>query len=155
MRSILGRVVAGSAGLWCVVMVAACEQAPVEHEVVRSPGLGGRVELLIIEASAGATTSYSYDVHLVAAGDDPAEAVMSINGATRSGKAYGVDAVWTSADHVQVTYWRADSPPPEPAAKHVTVAGHAITVTVLAGKVNRSAPPGSMHHARGTTSAPR
>lgn len=114
-------------------------------EAVRLPGAGGRVEAVVIEASAGATTTYSYRVHLVAAGaaatGDP---VVTVVGGQRSPVAYGVDLVWTGADAITVSYWQADSVSPSERALGVRIGADHVTVTMAAGIENRSAPPGMM-----------
>ena len=114
-------------------------------EAVRLSGVGGRVDAVVIEASAGATTTYSYRVYLVAAGTaatgDP---VVTVVGGQRSPVAYGVDLEWTGADAITVSYWQADSVSPSRRALDVRIGGDHVAVTVVAGIENRSAPPGMM-----------
>lgn len=59
-------------------------------EVARQVGGKGRVDATVVQNNAGATTTYSYAIHLVPAGEPiDAPAIATLRGAQRSRTAYG------------------------------------------------------------------
>lgn len=115
-------------------------------EVARQIGGKGRVEAVVVQTNAGATTTYSYAIHLVPAGEPiGAPAMVTITGAQRSRTAYGVNLEWTDARTVVVNYWKADSIHPENAQlRHAHLAGMNLRVVLESAPPDHHAPPGPM-----------
>lgn len=124
------------------VLVAACGVAS-RDEVSRVASPDGRFDALLIETSAGATTSFGYEVELVPhthkGGSTP---VATLYDARRNAEAYGANVRWRDARHLDVEYlnarWARQSAP------QATIDGQRITVVLRSGVADPSAPAGGM-----------
>jgi hypothetical protein len=134
---------------WCALLVAVAACGLVSRdEVARVRSPDGDVEAVLVETNAGATTSFGYDVLLVPAGGNLEEGrhTVTLEGATRNPRAYGVNLVWTSPDRLRVEYFEAQwvgrytSP--------VSIGAHTIEVGLRDSVVDAAAPPGGMLYNR-------
>src|SRR5690349_14705648 len=73
-------------------------------EVERVPSPDGRVEAVLIETNGGATTSFGYEVHVVAKGRPPSEQVAWLYRAGRNETAYGANLKWTDDHELVIEY---------------------------------------------------
>jgi hypothetical protein len=116
---------------------------PSRDVVARVPSPDGLVDAVLIETNGGATTSFSYEVHLAKHGSGRlGPRVASLYGAVRSEHAYGVDLQWQSADSLFACFMRARSA----AIEHPAVEfDHRLVHTAFReGVVDSTAPPGGM-----------
>ena len=100
----------------------------------------------MVQNNAGATTTYSYAIHLVPAGEPiGAPAMVTITGAQRSRTDYGVNLEWTDARTVVVSYWKADSIHPDNTQlRHTHLAGMNLRVVLEPAPPDHHALPGPM-----------
>ena len=116
---------------------------PSKDEVARVVSPSGEFDAVLFETNGGATTSFGYDVYVVAHGvklsGSPA---VSLYGALRNQQAYGANLVWPSADSLVVEYLSAED------AKLNThtqsVGAQAIHIALREGIADMDAPPGGM-----------
>jgi hypothetical protein len=113
-------------------------------EVARARSPDGVVDAVVVETNGGATTSLGYEVDLVRAGGSRlwARRVAYLSGAGRSASAYGVNLRWTAPDVLAVEYLDAKSATLD--APVVSICDRSISVALVAGVEDRTAPPGGM-----------
>ncbi len=102
-----------------------------------------------MEDNGGATTSFGYTVLVAPVGSSHSRGtrVAAFYGATRSERAYGVNARWVSDEVLQIEYLKAQSAGVEPRGSF-TVNGRSISVSLQAGVSDPRACPGGMLYAR-------
>jgi len=127
-----------------LVALGCFRQSRDEVARVRSPD--GVIDGVVIETNGGATTSFGYEIDLVAAGGGlpSARRVAFLHGAGRNASAYGVNLRWTRPDAIAVEYLDAKSASLE--APLVSVGGRTVSVALAAGIEDRTAPPGGMFY---------
>ncbi len=113
-------------------------------EVSRVTSPNGKADAVIFEGSAGATTSYEYQIFLVNQGAKVAESnrVARLHGASRNDQAYGVNLRWQQNDLLQVEYLKAQSA--HVSQPQITVNGASFAVVLKDGVLDPTAPSGSM-----------
>lgn len=115
-----------------------------EDEVARVRAPNGRLDAVLLETNAGATTSFGYKVYVVPVGK-PARGTEAafLYGAVRNPNAYGANLQWLSSDHLSVEYWQTKtSELKQPTV--TTDGGLPVAVSFQAGVVDPSAPAGGM-----------
>jgi hypothetical protein len=134
-------------GLACSLAAVACLDLGEWSwdEVARAPSPVG-VDAVVIESNGGATTSFGYDVYVVANAQsverNAAGSVAYLYGARRSDSAYGVTLRWQDSTHLVLEYLRAQEVRLNDSL--VTVAGRLIHVVLRAGIADPTAPTGGM-----------
>lgn len=120
-------------------------------EVARVSSPDGRAEAILVETDGGATTSFGYFVFVVPKGvelekNDDKYIVAQLYGASRNSSAYGANLSWPSRDRLRIEYLSARST--EVLEPNINFAGYDVTVELVSGIENPSAPPGGMiqHH---------
>ena len=111
-------------------------------EVARVSSPDGRVEAVLIETNAGATTSFGYEVHVVPKGRSTSAQVAWLYGAGRSKNAYGANLKWTDDHELVIEYLDAREERLERAS--VNVEGRAVKVSLRSGVNDATAPAGGM-----------
>ena len=131
--------------LCALACLGACDMVS-RHEVSRVPSPGvPALDAVLVEVNAGAGSTFSYDVFVVAKGTKPGgPAVATLVGAVRNDEAYGVNLKWVSADHLQLRYLRARSV--QQAAPTVRVEGQQIRIESRPGVTDPAAPAGGMEY---------
>jgi hypothetical protein len=117
-------------------------------EVQRVASPDGRLDAVLMEVNAGATTSYVYEVHVVPHGapaSDTTKAKARLDGATRNASAYGATLRWQDQGDLSVEYLQARHIS-VPAADGTTVAGELVRIHLHPGIETPSAPAGGMAH---------
>jgi len=114
-------------------------------EVARVGDPQANVDAILVETNGGATTSFGYEVFLLARGhaaERSGHPVATFYGAVRSEHAYGVNLRWVSSDTLAVEYLDA---------QHVNwlngsliLDGRKINIVLKPGVTDPSAPPGGM-----------
>lgn len=132
----------------CLLIVSGCDiTGGVSHdEVARSKSPDGSVDAILVETNAGATTSFDYEIHVVANGGSPSakSEVAVLYDAVRNQEAYGANLRWASPTSLAIEYLSARSA--ELIQPLPSVAGHEITVELAAGVSDPNAPPGGMFY---------
>lgn len=129
----------------CVVVICGCANS--WDEVVRVASPGGDVEGVVLESSGGATTSYSYRVHVVGKGKAVKEgdaAVARLYGAVRNDSAYGINLKWPSDSVLVIEYFKAQSI--QAKQDSVSLGEKKIQVVLRDGVMDSSAPTGGMFY---------
>lgn len=133
--------------MWRYAMIATalltgCVEDGDEAARVASPD--HRVEAVVVEQGGGATTSYWYDVCVVAPGIEctSPNASVVLYGSTRNRDAYGVTLHWNDPSTLAVEYERAirvtrKDPPVTP--------GSDVQIILKPGVTDPNAQPGAMH----------
>ena len=106
------------------------------------------MDALVVEASGGATTSFLYEICVVAHEMRCARAdvVANLYGATRSDRAYGVNVRWVDPRHLVIEYKNAKrSTLIRPT---VNVGSETISISLAAGVMDASAPDGGMAYSK-------
>jgi hypothetical protein len=118
-------------------------------EVARVPCPSGDVDAIVMEDNGGATTSFGYTILIAPVGSSRHRGtrVATFYGATRSERAYGVNARWVSDDVLRIEYLKAQSAGVEPPGSF-TVNGRSISVSLEAGTSDPRACGGGMLHVR-------
>lgn len=115
-------------------------------EVARATSPSGAHDAVLHETNGGATTSFGYEVRIVAKGaltaDGPAAAALY--GARRNNSAYGVNLRWRDKQTLAVEYLDARSTLLEQGS--VVAPGGTVTVVLQGGVSDPLAPPGGMLH---------
>jgi hypothetical protein len=113
-------------------------------EVSRVTNPSGAIDAVLVERNGGATSTFSYDVHVVPRGMKPAgrSRVAVLVGATRSETAYGANLVWRGPTLLGIEFLRAARAELEEAA--VDVAGARVVIALREGVRDPSAPAGGM-----------
>jgi hypothetical protein len=129
--------------LTIVVVVLAGGCVDKGDEVVRIASPDGRHEAVVVERGAGATTSYWYDVCVVAVGEGCTSPMVSatLYDASRNSSAFGVNVRWVNSFQVVVEYATAANVQrkvPEGMPRDE------VRVELRNGVVDANAPPGSM-----------
>jgi hypothetical protein len=80
-------------------------------EVTRVPHPTVALDAVVIETNGGATTSFGYEVFVVARGShpDPAKSLVSLYDTSRSRCAYGVNVRWEGESTLVVQYLQSKS----------------------------------------------
>ena len=113
-------------------------------EVLRVTSPDGRLDGVVVESSAGATTSFLYIVCVVRRNEpcEPRSQAATLYGAARNPSAYGVNIRWADSFHLLVEYASAEK-------QHLIRSkpgGHdEIDVQLIPGVVDPTAPPGAMY----------
>jgi hypothetical protein len=115
-------------------------------EVSRVTSPDGRVDALVFETNCGVPCSFGYEVELGAKGSRRGEQVVSLDGAIRNGQAWGINLKWLGPDKLSVEYLRAEDA--RLLKPTVAVADRDITVSLLSGVSDPSAPAGGMLYNR-------
>lgn len=125
--------------------LAGCSPPTRWDEVVRATSPDGRLDAVLAESNGGATTTFVYHVHVVAAGaavhGDP---VAELVGATRNRQAYGASLAWTSPRRLEIRYLDAYTTRRDAAG--VTAVGAGFDLAFAPGRTDPGAPPGGMRH---------
>jgi len=111
-------------------------------EVARVPCPDRRVEAVLIETNGGATTSFGYEVYVVAKGRPPNDQVAWLYGAGRNENVYGANLKWTDDHELVIEYLEARDQRLERAS--VSVEGRVIKVSLRSGVNDPTAPAGGM-----------
>lgn len=116
------------------------------EEVLRVTSPSGLVDAVVIEGSAGATTTFVYEVCLVAHGGvcRKGAAAASLVRAERSDRAYGVNVRWADSQHLIVEYLRAASTSIHRSPS--VIDGQAISIRLQSGISDENAPQGGMYY---------
>lgn len=90
-----------------IAMLSGC--ANTSDEVLRVPSPNGVNDVVVMESSEGATTSYSYHVCVVPKGNECSSAneVAFLYGALRNKTSFGVNVAWKNNDHLEIRYLEA------------------------------------------------
>lgn len=101
------------------------------------------LDAVLVEVNGGATTSFGYDIHVVARGDSAGgRPVASLYGAARSDSAYGANLRWGDERTLAVEFFSARE-----VTRHVSsieVADRTVRVALRSGVSDPTAPPGGM-----------
>ena len=132
---------------WCglfviiaLVLLTGCRVS--RDEVARVPSPDGRLDAVLIETDAGATTSFGYEIHVVEKGSPANDRVAWLYGAARNENAYGANLKWTNDHELAIEYLNAREQRVERAIARV--AGRPIKVSLRSGVSDLTAPPGGM-----------
>jgi hypothetical protein len=133
-------------GVWLAFSIPGCVS---NDEVARVSSPSGDVDAIVMEDNGGATTSFGYTVLVAPVGSSHVRGtrVASFYGATRSERAYGVNARWVSDEVLRIEYLNAQSASVEPPGSF-TIKGRSISVSLKAGVSDPRACQGGMSHAR-------
>lgn len=134
MRLIQSLLVIGLFGVGCGVVS--------RDEVARIPSPDRRLEAVLIEVNGGATTSFGYEVRVLATGDRRGTRVAWLYGAVRSEQAYGANLRWTSEVQLSVEYLRAQEAALD--AQRLRIGGREVQIQLRDGVLDPTAPPGGM-----------
>ncbi|MEJ2610931.1 MAG: hypothetical protein P8179_12820 [Candidatus Thiodiazotropha sp.] len=140
--------------VWIVVTaivlasLAACDRSSfvARDEVQRVASPDGRLDAVLVEINAGATTSYVYEVYVVpqgASANDTTKTMIRLDGATRNASAYGATLHWQDQGNLSVEYLQARHISAL-ATDGVTVAGELVRIHLRPGIETPSAPAGGM-----------
>lgn len=115
-----------------------------EDEVARVRAPNGRLDAVLLERNAGATTSFGYKVYVVPAGATArgTEAAF-LYGAVRNSNAYGANLHWLSGDHLGIEYLQTKTGELKQ-PKVTTRDGSFVFVSLQPGVTDPSAPAGGM-----------
>ncbi|MFT3959833.1 hypothetical protein [Propionivibrio sp.] len=114
-----------------------------KDEVARVVSPTGKVDAVLFETNSGATTSFGYEVHVVAHGAQSfGSPAVSMYGARRNQDAYGANLTWTSADSVAVEFLSAQFTKINSQTR--SIGTQAIRISVREGIIDNSAPTGGM-----------
>ena len=114
-------------------------------EVTRVQSPDGRFEAVLIETNGGATTSFGYKVYIERAGSSRESTfVAHLYGAARSLHAYGANLRWDDVETLNIEYMEAEWA--EPVNLNPRIDGRTLTVKLVEGIVDNSAPPGGMQY---------
>ena len=136
------------------VVLTGCRLLISSDEVARVRSPDGLIEAVVLERNGGAATSFGYDVRVVAIGGDAKRgmSVASLYGAVRNSNAHGVNIRWVKSEAFVVEYLQAEQ------ARLVTpvavVAGRRISVSLISGILDPTAPGGGMLYNRQLRSIP-
>lgn len=116
---------------------------PSKDEVARVVSPSGNIDAVLFETNGGATTSFGYEVYVVAHGVQPSGTpAVSLYGAVRNQHAYGANLHWPSSNSLVVEYLSAKSAKVN--AHTQSVGTQSIQVSVREGATDNAAPPGGM-----------
>lgn len=116
---------------------------PSKDEVARVVSPDGNIDAVLFETNGGATTSFGYEVYVVAHGAQPSGSpAVSLYGAVRNHHAYGANLRWASADSVAVEFLSAKSTKIDRQAQ--SIGTQTIRIAVREGITDNAAPPGGM-----------
>jgi hypothetical protein len=140
--------------LLAVVLVAAlmsgCADEARYDEVARVASADHALEAVLSESSGGATTTFTYHVHVVAAGGAVSGNPLAILvGATRNAEAYGANLAWSGARRLEVRFLDAKSTRRDDAA--LATLGNGVELVLMPGLSDASAPAGGMRYNRERT----
>jgi len=137
--------------LWFVSgILLGCGGVPRGEEVARVPSPNGRVEAILTESNAGATTSFSYNIYVASAGSRRPEwvgPVAKLYGAIRNEGAYGVNLRWSEEGRLAVECLRAEGIKIRSPVSRV--GDQTVFTVVQTGVLDAHAPPGYMARTRG------
>ena len=113
-------------------------------EVTRVTSPDGKVDAFVSETDCGATCSFLYEIWLAPKGSRDGERVATLDGATRSEQAWGVNLKWLDANTLSVEYLKADEVTLEkPTLK---IAADNIKTSLHGGVTDSRAPAGGMEY---------
>lgn len=116
---------------------------PSKEEVARVVSPAGNIDAVLIETNDGATTSFGYEVYVVAHAAQPSDAPeVTLYGAIRNQQAYGANLVWTAQDSLAVEYLSAKTSTLHRQTK--VVGAQTIHILLREGITDPAAPPGGM-----------
>lgn len=127
------------------VLFVGCSRVALGEQVAVATSPDGSIDAIVTESSAGATTSYSYNVYLARRGSPRSEwgpRIVSLYAAVRNDHAYGVNVKWTGEDTVVVECFRAGGV--KIRRPTTEIQGREVHMTVKTGVVDAQAPSGSM-----------
>lgn len=132
-----------------VLLVAAlasgCADDARYDEVARVASPDGMLEAVLAESSGGATTTFSYHVHVVASGGAVSgNPVAVLVGATRNAEAYGANLAWSAARRLEVRFLDARSTRRDDDA--LATLGHGVELALMPGVADATAPAGGMRY---------
>jgi hypothetical protein len=113
-------------------------------EVARVPSPDGGLEAIVIEINGGATTSFVYEVRVVATGESGGTRVAWLDAAVRSDQAYGINVRWPSAAVLCLEYFEAQTATLD--AQRLRVGDREVEIRLLDGVLDPTAPPGGMRY---------
>jgi hypothetical protein len=116
---------------------------PSKDEVARVASPNGKAYAVLFETNGGATTSFGYEVYVVAHSAPPSGSpAISLYGAIRNQSAYGANLKWESPTVVAVEFLSAKSKMIEKSA--LSVGDQVIQLAVHEGITDNAAPSGGM-----------
>jgi hypothetical protein len=129
--------------LLCILLTGGAFES---DEVVPLVSPNGKADVVILEGSAGAMTSFLHEICLVphgkACGDE--DKVASLYSAARSEHAAGVNIHWAGTKRLTVEYSNAKlMPMHRPLA---TLEGKALSISQQSGITDANAPQGGMYY---------
>lgn len=115
------------------------------EEVLRVASPAHNIDAVLVETNGGATTSFGYEVYLVAKGQnvEGKSRAAFVYGATRNENAYGVNVKWRNPNLLSVEYFRDKGTLSEVKTPFV-IDSMPVEVAVQAGVLDPVAPPGGM-----------
>jgi hypothetical protein len=104
----------------------------------------GDVEGVVVETNGGATTSFGYDIYVVASGKAPeaSRLVATLYGALRNEHSSGVNLTWSSSDVLLVEFMEAKIA--KVVMPVIRIGPHQVWVALSDGNVDPRAPAGGM-----------
>jgi hypothetical protein len=116
---------------------------PSKDEVARVVSPSGNIDAVLFETNGGATTSFGYEVYVVAHGAQPSGSpVVSLYGAVRNQHAYGANLSWSSSDSLDIEYLSAKSAKVNTQSQPVGT--QVVHVALREGTTDNAAPSGGM-----------
>lgn len=115
------------------------------QEVFRTTDPRGEIDAIVLEGSAGATTSYEYEIHIVRHGAEATNgaAAATLHRAIRNdNRAFGVNLRWVGPEILVVEYLSARSAIVR--TPKVNMGKKEVSIVLRGGINDPSAPPGGM-----------
>ena len=132
--------------LWLLSgMLLGCGGMPRGEEFARVSSPNGRMEAIVTESNAGATTSFSYNVYVTSAGSPRSQwggPVVKLYGAIRNEGSYGVNPKWLGDGKLTVECLRAEGIKIRSPVSRV--GDQTVLTNVQTGVLDTNAPPGYM-----------
>ena len=133
---------------WFVALLAlltSCAESACD-EVVRVASPNKAVDAVVVESSEGATTSFRYDVCIIARGIscDPSNSAVTLYGASRNENSYGVNLHWLNNGNLNIEYLSATRVVVH--SLNASFNGRQVKLNLQPGIIDPSAPPGGMEY---------
>ena len=133
------------AALLGVALLTGCGGAAERIEVLRVPSPDAALDAVVVQSSAGATTSFGYFVFLPPHGCAvPSSPVLRVVDSSLNPRASGVHLDWTGPRTVVVSYLDARFTDPDSGAATTDTVAGPVTVTTRPGSPDPAAAPGGM-----------
>ncbi|MEF8731479.1 MAG: hypothetical protein V5B40_06080 [Candidatus Accumulibacter meliphilus] len=115
------------------------------EEVLRVASPVENIDTVLVETNGGATTSFGYEVYLVAKGEniEGKPRVAFVYGATRNENAYGVNLKWRTPNLLSVEYYR-DKGIASEVNTPLVIGNMPVEVVIQTGVLDTDAAPGGM-----------